>query len=75
MLNLYGKAPPPLDKNKTKKQTKNTKLINHFQVGECITVIGWAKHRQNIAMIKAPIMTSLYPFQKPMTAVITSKSL
>lgn len=67
--------PPPLDKNKTKKQTKHTKLINHFQIGECITVIGCAKHRQNIAMIKAPIMTSLYSLQKPMTAMITTKSL
>lgn len=51
--------PSPLDKNKTDKQTKNTKLINLFQRGECITIIGCAKHRQNIALIKAPIMTSL----------------
>ena len=41
--------------------------MNLFQIGEHITVIGCAKHRQNITKIKATA--------KPMTTMTTTKSL
>ena len=33
--------------------------MNLSQIGEYITIIGCAKHKKNIAMIKTTIMTSL----------------
>lgn len=36
-----------------KTTTKKSELMNLFQIGESMTDMGSAKHRQNISMIKA----------------------